>query len=340
MNKRAISVRDLARQIGLSKATVANALNGSPTVAAATRQRVHDAALRLGYKRNPMVGAFMSAIRRSQDVGFHGTLATVEVLEPERPKHGPFHQGVIRGCMDAATEHGFKLDSLRVEPSGVSYDRLNSILKARGIRGVIILPAWRTPEFERLDWSFLTGVYTDYIPETPLLNSVCCDHYRSLLELLKQLELRGYRRPGVVLEKGRDERVHWRTLAALRTFQGTLPDAPPATPLISDNLNPSLVSKWLKKEKPDVVLSHDSAVLTWIKASRFRVPEKLGYVCLNRAKTSSACAALNLHPDQIGRCAVEILIAQIQRQAWGMPRFPTNTVIIGEFEDGETIRGS
>ena len=147
MPQQNLSVREIARSLNLSKATVANALNGASTVAADTRERVLSAAAAMGYQRNPMMGAFMSAIRRSRRAAFQGTLAAVEILEAKRPPHGPFHSKLLQGCTDAALTLGFTIDSFQLTTAKASAGRLNSILKARGIRGVIILPAWQPPDF-------------------------------------------------------------------------------------------------------------------------------------------------------------------------------------------------
>ncbi|HTJ58557.1 MAG TPA: substrate-binding domain-containing protein [Devosiaceae bacterium] len=45
-------LKELARQLGLSQTTVSRALNGYPEVSEVTRQRVSEAALRLGYRPN------------------------------------------------------------------------------------------------------------------------------------------------------------------------------------------------------------------------------------------------------------------------------------------------
>lgn len=285
-----------------------------------------------------MVGAFMSAMRRSRVDAFQGVIALVETTEPKRPTHGPFHRELIEGAGACATQLGFSTEYFQVSATGLTHQRLNTILKARGIRGVVLLPTWHRPDFSKFDWSFLTGVYTDYIADTPVLNSVCSDHYRSLFELLQQLRRRGYRRPGLILETGRDERVHFRTSAALRTFQGSFPEEGPVNPLFVSELTPKLLGRWIETERPDVILSHDSDHLGWIKSLGMRVPGQMGFVVLNLAKAKCPCAALDLHARQIGTSAVEILVGQIQRQAWGLPLFPTNTTIMGEFVDGVTIR--
>ena len=46
------SLKDLARECGVSVATVSKALNGQSDISAATRDRVREAARRMGYVPN------------------------------------------------------------------------------------------------------------------------------------------------------------------------------------------------------------------------------------------------------------------------------------------------
>ncbi len=332
------SIRLIAEKTGLSKATVANALNGTPTVARSTAERVLEMARAIGYQRNPMVGALMSAVRRSDGTSLQGVLAAVEINEPDRPEHGPFHRLLLEGCEECAQELGFGLEFFRLQPNGVSPERLSRILRARGIHGLVILPAWKLPDFSRFDWNWLTGVYADYLAGAPSLNFVSCDHYRTVLEALSALHRMGYRKPAMIFEKGREERIQMRTSAALRVFNASFRGPDPIEPLFLEKIARDEVMCWLAKENPDVVLTHGHDVFDWMRESGMRIPEEIGYVSLNCAKTGERCAGLDLRPRDIGRCAVEMLVAQVQRAAWGRRWIPTSTSIVGSLVPGPTIR--
>lgn len=333
------SIRLIAEKTGLSRATVANALNGTPTVAKETAKKVLLAAEKLGYRRNPMIGALMSAVRRSEGTNLQGVLAAVEIGEPNRPDHGPFHRALLAGCKQCAEELGFGLDLFCLEPGEISPERLSGLLKARGIRGMVLLPSWRLPDFSRFDWSWLTGVYADYLAEESQLNSVCCDHYRTVLDALERLFAMGYRRPGMLFEKGREERIHMRMSAALRVFQAGHPEVKAIAPRFMEQVTQDRVGSWLDEVEPDVVLAHQgNEVMDWIRESGRSIPNEIGFCCLNLAKTEREAAGLDLRPQEIGRCAVEQLIAQVQRQAWGRSAIPTTTTVTGAFLLGPTLR--
>ena len=54
-NRARVSLRDVARSVGVSHVTVSLALRGDPRVSAARRKEVEIAAKRLGYRPDPML---------------------------------------------------------------------------------------------------------------------------------------------------------------------------------------------------------------------------------------------------------------------------------------------
>ncbi|MBI4047829.1 MAG: LacI family DNA-binding transcriptional regulator, partial [Devosia nanyangense] len=62
-----MKLKELAAELGLSQTTVSRALNGYPEVNEATRQRVSEAAQRLGYRAN--VSARRLATGRAGAIG-------------------------------------------------------------------------------------------------------------------------------------------------------------------------------------------------------------------------------------------------------------------------------
>ncbi|MBI5767586.1 MAG: LacI family DNA-binding transcriptional regulator [Verrucomicrobia bacterium] len=335
------TLRSLARTLGLSRTTVSDALRGSPRVDPNTAARVKRAAREAGYRRNPLAGALMSELRRSRGTAFRGVLAAVDFLEPDRPDYAAkFHAELVTGAQARATELGFKLERFVVGRTGITVQRLDSILLSRGIHGILLLPAWDEPDLSNLDWSHYAGVYTDYIIERPALHSVCSDHYRSLLAALQRLAGLGYKRPGLFLQKHQDERLQHRWGAAFRTFQETHPTTRPVPALVADRIGPELFQAWFRKHKPDVVLGHDTQAIEWMEACGVEVPATTGFVCLNVLRRTRPCAGLDLQPRQLGARGAELLIAQLQRNEAGIPEWPSTTTIPAHWVDGPTLRSA
>lgn len=334
------SVRKLARALGLSHTTVSDALRNSPRVRAETRQRVLAAATDAGYRYNPLASALMSEMRRSRAGTFRGVIAVLDLDNPDnRPANAArYHRELIRGASERAAQLGFKAEAFVLGDRGISSARLDTILQSRGIRGVFILPTVNFPDLSRLDWTHYAGVYADYIIERPALHSVCSDHFRSMVTALNRLDHLGYRRPALVLEKHHDERLLHRWEAAFSIHQRLHSKFALLSPFIAPQLNREEFIKWFKKTKPDVVLCHRSEVIPWMEECGASVPRTHGFCCLNVLTNKLACAGLDLQPRVLAARGVELLIAQLYHNEYGVPEVASTTTIPAHWVDGPTLR--
>jgi LacI family transcriptional regulator len=333
------TLRSLARTLGVSRTTISEALRGSPRVRAETAKRIRAAADAAGYHHNPLAGAIMSELRRSRGDIFRGVLAIVALTEPDRPAYSTlFHNELIHGVNQRAAELGFKVELFTAGSGHLPPKRLDQILQSRGIRGVLLLPTWRDPDFLQLNWSRYAGVYMDYHIERPALRCICADHFRSMMLALQQLHALGYRRPGVVLPRQHDERLQHRWEGAFLAFQRHHPAKRPVPPLIEDRIDQGVFTPWFRRYDPDVVLGHQVDAVDWMEAAGARVPRTHGYFCLNLVHADRPCAGLDLAPRRIGQRSVEIVIAQLHRNDRGVPKSNSLTTLPSTWVDGPTVR--
>ncbi len=332
------TVRSLARSLRLSPATVSNALSGHGRIAPETVERVKQAAIEAGYRHNPLAATLMSELRRSRGGTFRGVLAAVDILEPDRPPHGAFHSEIVAGARARAAQLGYKLQEFAVGRAGLTMQRLNSILHSRGIHGVLLLPKWHAPDTTALDWSRYAGVYTDYNVGEPVLHCMCCNHYRSMLLVLEKLTALGYKRPGLYLEQGRNERVYYRWGAAFHAFLQHHRGLQRIPPLFTPKQERTNFITWFRRYKPDVVISHFTGALDWMESVGARVPADCGFFCLNLLFGTRASAGLDQHPRELGVRSAELLIAQLQRNELGVPIGATTTTVSAGWVDGPTLR--
>lgn len=333
------TIRSLAKNLRLAPATVSDALRGTGRVDPATARRVQLAAEKSGYKINPLTTALMSDLRRSRATTFRGVIAAIDINESQRFPHGPFPRQIVEGARQRAKELGFQFEEFLAGQEALSLSRLDSILKSRGIHSIMLLPAWKAPDLSPIDWSNYAGVYTDNVIERPRLHSVCTDHYRSMMELLARLQERGYRRPGLMLERGRDERLLLRQSAAFRAFQESHPDAVDPVPILfAQEFSQKEFTPWFKRHRPDVVINHFDETIGWMEACGARLPDTHGYVCLNVINRTRPCAAIDLQPRQLGARAVELLIGQLQRAEYGSQAWTTTTMLTASWLEGPTLR--
>ncbi|MDQ1126683.1 DNA-binding LacI/PurR family transcriptional regulator [Microbacterium sp. SORGH_AS 505] len=112
------TIADVAREAGVSKATASRALTGSAQVSAATRQRVLDVAMRLGYV--PSTSAVSLATGRTRNVG---------VILPHVNRW--FFAEVLEGIQSALLDRGFDLTLYDATPGSAGRERVFTDFLAR-----------------------------------------------------------------------------------------------------------------------------------------------------------------------------------------------------------------
>lgn len=333
------TIRSLARELNISRTSVSEALRDLPRVNIETRRRVQAAAANAGYRLNPLATSILSELRRARSVAFHGVLAVVSLDEPLGPRPtDAYRRELLRGASDRAEELGFKLERFLVGERGVSIHRLDTILQSRGIRGVLILPAWRRPDFSHLDWRNYSGVYADYLIDAPALHSVCPDHSRAMSTALSHLRALGYRQPGLVLQEQESGRIEHRWAGAFLAFVHVRKEFVEIPPLVASDMTEAAFTPWFRRYRPDVVVGHRAEILDWMKACGADVPRTRGFCCLNVSMNATPCAGIDQQPYHVGVRGIETVVSQLHRNEYGIPDVPCNLTVPSRWADGPTLR--
>ena len=337
---RPATISSLARQLRLSVATVSEALRDSARVKGSTRARVHRAAKRAGYQVNPLISAALSAVRRGAQQHYRGTLALVDTAEDGRAELMLFHREAAIGAKERAASLNFNTELFWLgdrEPA-LTLPRLQAVLRARGISGVVLLPLHTPQDLSAMDFSPFAVVQMDHCLIQPTLHTILPDHYVSMMHALERLTQRGYRRIGLCLDERKDTRLLKKWSAGfLSFFRGyTRESGIPA--LIKPGLTRESFLTWFRRYGPDLVVGHQQAIVQWLTESGVRVPADVGFLNLNYTERIAPCAGLDLQPRVLGAVAVETVISMLFRQERGIPPLPRTITLEAAWIEGPTIR--
>ena len=96
--------------------------------------------------------------------------------------------------------------------------------------------------------------------------------------------------------------------------------------------------KWFGKYHPDVIVSHDRRIFRWVEERGLRCPDDVGVARLSIGGDETFYSGVYENNPIIGATAVDILVGLLQRGQFGVPRFPTRTLVEGEWRENKTVR--
>jgi len=137
MRSRQITIKDLAKELGISPSTVSKALKNHPDISGETKEKVSNLAKKLNYKPN----AIALSLRSSQS-------KTIGLIIPEIVHY--FFSSVISGIEELAYDAGYKV---MIFQSNESFNReviaVQALLDSR-VEGILISISKETRDFAHL----------------------------------------------------------------------------------------------------------------------------------------------------------------------------------------------
>jgi LacI family transcriptional regulator len=332
-----VTIRDVAKEAGVSVMTVSYALRGHTKISQATREKVQQVAEAMGYRPDPEVSKLMRHLRDTRRTAFSHSLAFINSW-PDKSEHTKgYLGGVYRGALRRADELGFKLEPFWLGDYKGNEEKLSAVLHTRGIPG-LLLPPWYRPEASpAFQWEHFAVVTTTLSIHEPKLHRVA-NHFHHNMELaLNQLILRGYKRIGFIETedfRSREERMAsgaYHNYAAEQSARRRIPT------LVFTPGDTAPLFDWYDRHKPDAIIGSLKRPYDRLSERGVRFPEDCGFLCLD-ALQHPQLAAVDAHPEDLGHAAVDSLVAQIFRNETGLPDLPKLTLIEGHFRDGISIR--
>ncbi|TAL03920.1 MAG: LacI family transcriptional regulator [Verrucomicrobia bacterium] len=342
MSSKRVTVYDIAEKLGVSHATVSLALRNHPSISEKRRVQVKKKAEEMGYVPDPHLAALAAYRRSNAPAEVRSAIAWINHWEqPERlRKHREFDL-YWQGAAQAAKRFGYCLEEIRWSPE-YSARRFEQILLTRGIRGVLIPPHDRIPDWGDFDWSKFSIVRFGLSVPSPDSHLVTSDQLRAMIMAVHKMAEYGYTRIGLVVPANVDARLGGGFVGGFRSA-GESFKLPVVKPLLTEenvyterpDQARRLLQAWLKKYKPDAILTFMLQVPELLRQLKYRIPEDIAVA--GTGVDVPVDAGLDQHSEAIGRVAVETLVSQINLNERGEPSDPYRVLVESRWRDGKSL---
>jgi LacI family transcriptional regulator len=347
-----VTLADIATRAGVHKTTVSMALRNHRNLPKHTIERIQELAVEMGYRPDPALAALNAYRRGKMEVGAFGTFAYITNWNSEDGwQFHSAHRLFFEGACDAAGRLGYEVEHFWMGDPEVSQDRLAQILFHRGIEG-LIFASWLPQHDVELafDWEQFCGVKIDYFPSKTRLHSITNDQ-QSLMQLsFEALSRLGYKRIGLVIPTLWDTYVRNAWSIGFLAAQQEIP-VEQRVPMLRYEVGPRygvqdldlrvpsrLLAAWMEEHAPDVVVSYFPYVDASLSELGLRMGEDICYADLFLEDRSDRMAGVVNRCCEVGEAAVEQLVGQVQRHAYGMLDFENRTLVEGYWRGGRSLR--
>ena len=306
-----VTIYDVAKEAGVSLATVSRVINGSDVVKAPTQERVQAAIEKLGYKPNAIAQGL--ALQKTTTIG---------LVVPEASF--TYTGQIINGLIDVAKIYNYNI-MLHTITSGITNvkDIIEDIIKSR-VDGVVIYNDKLMPELTELSKYNIPMVV---IGNRIKADNVCCvyvDIEKAVYELsMKYLE-EGKKKIAIIedrknaystamLVKGAEAAYKKKGMK----FDGFL-KIPPET-----RTSYAFLSSWLKDHKYDVMIgnrdSQAMAILNSARENNIKVPDQMEVVCVIDTKYNSMIrpqiSSFSIPSYDLGAVSMRVMTKMLQSTA-------------------------
>ncbi|MDF2906394.1 MAG: transcriptional regulator [Herbinix sp.] len=329
-----VTIQDVAKELNLSRNTVAKALNNSDTVSYETRYVVIEKAYEMGYsKLSPVVLNEFKLRNKIDDT------KTIVVLT--RREISVFWNSIIMGISDELNKYGCKLQFNFISEQDEKNLVLPLDLQAE-VSGIIILSVFTIDYIDQIMKQNIPVVFLDAPRDLDSIaqygDIVICEGQNSVKKITSDLISRGYKRIGFIGDTTYCKTINDR-------YQGYLNALMTAGSIIDDSIIATYhtPTKFYKTEEVDkalngfttmpdaIVCANDDIALDVIRCLRAKglsVPRDVAVTGYDNVEGMSQVepflTTVRVGNQRLGRRLVQQLMWRIQN-----PTFPKEVIFIG-----------
>lgn len=341
---------DVARLAGVHPSTVSRALRNDHRLPVETRERLNRLAEELGYRPNPLVSALIAGRKKR-----HRSRSAVRDASSEQPgsvlafltmweKRGQWRRArqyaeVFEAMKRGAWKRGYGLEEFWLREKGMTAGRLERILLARGIRGIVVCPLPGGLHELEFDFSRFSSVALGYTLHEPRLDHVAYDYPMVLKIAVQHLRQRGFSRLGFVTTSHTSNRVAHLSLGAFLA-ERHLDQRRFMSPLVLGSglaeETETRVETWIREKCPDVVITPTQAECVAVREIAKRmgisIPGDLSLICLD-CHVDTKDGGMMRDTEAEARAVIELLTSRVERGQEGIPATPQTILIGGHWKE-------
>ena len=340
-----VTMRDVARAAAVHQTTVSLALRNDPRLPVATRERIRRLARQLGYTPDPMLSALnfyrtsRHAAKAPAGMGFLLNLRDRKELAASYP-----HRLFLEGARQHAEQIGYRLEEFYLGHEAAAAGagrRMERILKARGIAGVILGAFGDTTVAFQMRWAQFSAVVIES-QQLGLSLHMESNHQLAITrEAVRRLYGLGYRRIGLAV--GAREEVYLRNAFTAGYYvevaqHAELARLPPC--LLEERASSEIapaVDRWAREQGVEAVISNWISVPRALRLRGWRVPGDIVVASLDLTPGAGANAGMRQNHRVVGERAVEQLAILMKTNQRGLVDPPNRTLIEGVWVNGTDV---
>lgn len=333
---------DVAREAKVHQTTVSLALRNDPRLPPETRTRIRDLATGMGYRPDPMLSA-LNFYRTSRDPS-KAQPSMAFIMRARNKRWGStFYSDdqFLKGARKTCERLGYRIAVFQAGTTPGEGQRLNRILRSRGISGVILASLDVSQIQFSMDWEQLSALCIESQHLGLSLHTVGNNQTAVTRTAIKRMVELGYRRIGLSVGEVEEESLgrpfsagyfveaHWSSV---------LERVPPLLLRALDRVSPEdRLRRWITQHRIDAVLSNWSSMPELLRSAGYRIPADIGVATLDYNPSRGATAGIRQSHEIVGERAVEALALLMKTNQRGLIRLPNTVLVDGVWKDGPDL---
>ncbi|MGC3988497.1 MAG: LacI family DNA-binding transcriptional regulator [Chthoniobacteraceae bacterium] len=333
-----VTLRDIAKRVNVSHVTVSLALRDHPRISKSVRDLIKATAKEMGYRPDPMLAALAHYRQSRVETSVRAAIAWINCWQkPKLLRTYKEFDAYWRGASQAAEKFGYHLEEFVVNDK-MPVHRLEKVLVARGVRGVLLPPIQGSlpPHWDDINWNHFSVVRFSRGVSSPNAHLVASDQASNMVLAFNKIRTLGYQRIGFV----GTQTIARMFAGGFFVAQSAIPESQrvPALQIQNNNLTEleRQLAPWVKKHKPDAIITDYADLRQRLERIGYKVPSDIGLAGTSILDVDAE-AGIDQNPEEIGRVSVLVAISLINDNHRGIPDIFRQVLISGRWVDGKSM---